>query len=476
MNRFLHHGDTIAAVATAIGSGAVAILRLSGPEAIVIAESIFEGAISLSSAEPRRAYLGQIVTPANGNSAGQRQVLDRVLATVFRSPSSFTGEDVVEISCHGGHFLTQEILALLISAGARLAEAGEFSMRAFLNGKMDLTQVEAVADVIGAKTRIGLEAASRQMGGALSRYISSIRQRLVDLCSLLELELDFAEEDVAFAGGEEVARMFDTTLSEVDYLLKTYERGRIIRDGVKLAIIGKPNVGKSSLMNALLREDRAIVTEFAGTTTDVVEAYIDIRGVLFRVADTAGIRRAWGEIERLGVARSLDELKSADIVLAVFDSSRCLDDEDDTVVSEVLESAAHAEALPIVAVLSKCDLSPKTAPEDLVAKMGERPVVLTSAKEGTGVDLLERALLDASVGDRPLCAGEAMITNLRQRNALSKAARCLGAARASLQGGLSGELIAVDLREAIGALGEIIGEVTNEDILDNIFSKFCIGK
>lgn len=467
---------TIAAVATPPGSGGIAIVRLSGPDAISVAAQIYRGTVPLQEAESHRVHLGEIIIPPPTSSQPQQpEMLDEVLITVFRAPASFTGEDVVEISCHGGLYLTRRILDLVVSRGARLAERGEFSMRAFLNGKLDLTQVEAVADLIAARTAFGLGAATAQYQGALSRKVSSLRVKLIDICSLLELELDFSEEDVELASKDMIAKQLQQAEGAVSELVATYRRGRVSREGARLVIVGKPNVGKSSLMNALLKMDRAIVTELPGTTRDVIEELLDIRGVLFRLIDTAGIRATDNVVEKSGVMRSLEQIKLADVILVVFDGSTELDAEDEIVIARIRKESADARRA-IVAVLNKMDLKSVVKNQQLRKRVHADSIVRISATEHLGMESLETALLRAAVGSEDRVQGDAMVTNIRQRNALERGRASLLDAYQSLMGGLSGEFVAADLHDAIDAIGEIVGEVTTEEILDNIFSKFCIGK
>ena len=468
--------STIAAIATPPGVGGIAVVRVSGPQAVLLTAQIYYSNTSLEQAQSHRAYLGKImISTANGPGTQKKEVLDEVLVTVFKAPRSFTGEDVVEISCHGGVYLTHRILDLLISRGARLAEPGEFTQRAFLNGKLDLSQVEAVADLIAAKTEYGLRAAASQFQGKLSKKISWLRAKLIEICCNLELELDFSEEDIVLTSRDKIAKQLDEAEGAISELLATYHRGRVIREGARLAIIGKPNVGKSSLMNTLLKQDRAIVTDFPGTTRDVIEEQLDIRGVLFRVIDTAGIRSTENIIEKTGVARSVEQLRLADVVVAVFDASRVLDREDDQIIS-IVRKERELTSRSIVAVLNKTDLACVVNSQKLRKKIATEAVVKISATEHLGIKMFEGELLKAAIGTESRQWDDSMVTNIRQRNALSRALASLRDARSSLIGGLSGEFIAVDLRESIDAIGEIIGEVTTEDILDNIFSKFCIGK
>jgi len=447
------------------------VVRVSGTKAIAIVDKIFRGKVKLSEVESHKALLGKIAQ----NLEKESGFLDEALVTVFRAPNSYTAENVVEISCHGGHYLTQRILELVVEHGARLAEAGEFTQRAFLSGRLDLSQAEAVADIIRAKTDLSLKAALSQFQGALSKRVKEMRENLIEVCSLLELELDFAEEDVEFANKDEVANRILKIIQNIENFLETYKRGKILREGAKLVIAGKPNVGKSSLLNALLKEERAIVTEIPGTTRDVLEEQLDIRGVLFRVVDTAGVRGTKDKIEQLGVERTLEQIKEADILLFLFDGSSPLDRQDSELIEHVLSLRKKKKQDGLVVAINKSDLKKKLSSEKIKDLLGIDEVVEISAKEHMGFKELESVFLNRTIGKETL-NGEPVVTNIRQKQALGAAIDSLKAAQVSLKNGLSSEFVAVDLRQALDSLGEIIGEVTTEDILGNIFSKFCIGK
>jgi len=381
--------DTIAAISTAAGSGGIAVLRLSGSRALEIADAVFEGKVRLQSGESHRAYYGRLFE-TDGAGQNSKTHLDDVLVTIFRAPNSYTGENVVEISCHGGEYLSHRILELLLQKGARLAEHGEFTQRAFLNGRLDLSQAEAVADLIGAKTEMSLRTAMAQFEGALSNQVKEIRQNLIDICSLLELELDFAEEDVEFATRSDVKERIAAATTEIADFLSTYERGKVLREGVKLVIVGKPNVGKSSLLNTLLKEERAIVTEVPGTTRDTIEEQIDIRGVLFRIVDTAGVRQTKDAVEQIGVQRTLKEIKAANLLLFLFDGSRPLDVEDRALVKDVL-SARDAQRENIIGVINKVDLAREITSDHIGDLLGEHPVLEISATRQIGFQRLGAA-------------------------------------------------------------------------------------
>jgi len=473
--------DTIAAISTAQGTGAIAVIRLSGARAVEIAQSILRCKSRLSAWPSHRAHLATVVEQAGhegeaGPSGRHRTFLDEAVVTIFRKPNSYTREDVVEISCHGSLYLAHRILALLVDRGARLARSGEFTERAFLNGRFDLAQAEAVADIIAAKTAASLRAAVNQFQGALSDKIRTLRAHLVEVCSLLELELDFAEEDIEVVDKREVLTRLTEIEEELEGLLQSYERGKIFREGAKLTIVGRPNVGKSSLLNALLKEDRAIVTDIPGTTRDVLEEQLDIRGMLFRVIDTAGLRESGDVIEREGVRRSFREAGTADLVLFVIDASQPLGDEDVSLLGEVSTAQAQSGRAGLIMVLNKSDLQREIDIAALRRHRDDAPIVMLSAKTHDGLPALEEALVRVAVSTSGGQATEVMLNNVRQKDAIEKAVVCLREGKASTEGGLSSEFIAQSLREATQALGEIIGEVTTEELLQTIFSRFCIGK
>jgi len=464
--------ETIAAIATPKGTGGIAVIRVSGSKAISASNRIFRGKTSLEAAESGRLYLGQITQGEKGRSS----LVDEVMVSVFRAPRSYTREDVVEISCHGGEYVSRRILEVLLLQGIRVALPGEFTERAFLNGRLDLSQAEAVHDIINAKTRRSLESALCQFEGVLSGKVSEIREQLIGVCSLLELELDFAEEDVQFANRDEVGRRLASIIADISSFEKTYERGRIYRDGARLVLTGKPNVGKSSLMNALLKSERAIVTSIPGTTRDTIEEQLDISGVLFRVVDTAGVRTASDEVEKIGVQRSLKQIEMADIVIFIIDGSERLGPQDFQLLDEVERIRGNSFGSTVILAINKSDLPIGLSKEELQKFAGSNQVQRISAKEMTGFSSLEEKLLSIVEPPGRFTGESAMVTNLRHREALLSARADLESAEDSLKQGLSSELLAVDLRGALHHLGEIIGEIDTEDILSAIFSKFCIGK
>jgi len=466
------HYDTITAIATPAGSGAIAIIRISGPDAINIADKVFPGSQSLEEVPSHTVIYGKIKEKSDKNN-NNNILIDSVLLTVFKSPRSYTGEDTVEISCHGGMYVSHRILQMILSQGARNAEPGEFTQRAFFNGKIDLSQAEAVADVISAKTEESLKAAQVQLEGGLSKRISLIRQQILDICSLLELELDFAEEDVEFADRSEVKQRILEAIEVIEAFLSTYERNKILKQGVRTVIVGKPNVGKSSLLNALVKEERAIVTDFPGTTRDTLEEQIDIKGIFFRVVDTAGVRTAEDAIEKKGVERTLAQLANADIILFLVDGSSGIDHEDRRLVADITKYRNNAK---ICAAINKIDLQQVVTEKQVATILFPESIIKISVKNHTGFSSLEDALIELAVGKDFSFLDHVMVSSIRQKQALERAVCYMNQALGTLNRGLSSEYIAADLKEAIKNLGEIMGEVVTEDILDNIFSKFCIGK
>ncbi len=449
-----HNEDTIAALATPAGVGAISVIRVSGPESISAVDSIFKGSSKLSDSESHKIHYGKIFSQSS-------DIVDDVLISVFRTPNSYTGEDSVEISSHGSSLVVQKIIAELLNKNVRLAEAGEFTRRAFLNGKLDLAQAEAVVDVINSRTEASLRGARNQLDGVLSKKVDSLRESLVNSSSLIELELDFAEEDLEFVSLVEVTKKLDEIISEIDILMKSYSFGKVIRDGVNVAIVGKPNVGKSSLLNFILKESRAIVSEIPGTTRDVIREDVSIDGILYRLFDTAGIRLTEDTIEKEGVLRSQNAVKESDVVIFINDAT---EEFSLNLYNELLKLTSEDR---IIVAANKCDLEsdPKFNSE-----------VNISAKTGEGIEKLFLVMKQKAIGSENYSERSAIVTNLRHFDALQKAKNHLDNAKASISNKMSGEFIAVDLRNAESSLGEIIGKVTTDDILNNIFAKFCIGK
>lgn len=445
--------DTIAALATPAGVGAISVIRVSGPKSIEAVDSIFDGAVKLIRASTHTIHYGRI------NYANE--VIDDVLVSIFRAPNSYTGEDSIEISTHGSQLIVEKIIESLLEKDIRLAEPGEFTKRAFLNGRMDLAQAEAVVDVINSRTEASLRGARNQLDGLLSAKVDSLREMLINSSSMLELELDFAEEDLEFLPKDKVIEKIDEIIFEIEKLLQTYSFGKVIRDGVNVALVGKPNVGKSSLLNYMLKESRAIVSEIPGTTRDVIREEFSLDGILFRLFDTAGIRLTEDAIEKEGVFRSRDAVKNADVVLFLND---IIDGFAEDLFIELKQLIKENKILKIVNKI------------DLLHNHNIECDVEISAKTGEGIESLFKTMKQKAIGSESYSERGAVVSNLRHFNALKKTKDHLVQAKDSVKSGMSGEFIAVDLRNAESSLGEIIGKVTTEDILNNIFAKFCIGK
>jgi tRNA modification GTPase len=462
--------ETICAIATPPGTGAIAIIRLSGPEAISICESVFtpkKKNSRLTEAETHTIHFGSIIR--------DKEMLDEVLVSVFREPHSYTGENATEISCHGSSYIQQKIVELLISKGARHAQPGEFTLRAFLNRKFDLSQAEAVADLIAAGSRTAHDLAMDQMRGGFSKKISELRGRLLDFASLIELELDFSQEDVEFANRTELLNLLHTIKSEIGHLVSSFSYGNVLKTGIPVAIIGKPNVGKSTLLNAILNEERAIVSEIPGTTRDTIEDTIIIHNYAFRFIDTAGLRHSADRIESQGIERTYEKIQQAAVVLYVFDVNHAEGEELRAWMQggwEAGKRGSREAGKKFILVANKSDLLEET-PSHLKDLLEEHCIFI-SAKRKENINLILERLVEV-VKDMQI-QDTAVVSNIRHYEALNGALKSIEAVLEGLSASLSSDLVTVDLRLALYHLGLITGEITTDDILGNIFGKFCIGK
>ncbi len=453
--------DTIAAISTAVGHSGVGIIKISGPDALPIAKQLFRSASGAKRFQPHRLHYGQIVDPQDGS------LVDEALVVYMPQPHSYTQQDVIEIQAHGGVVPLRRILQLTLHLGARPAEAGEMTLRAFLNGRLDLAQAEAVLDIIESKTEAALRVATDQLSGTLSGQVSAVRQELLDTLAFLEASIDFVEDEIP---AQDVVGPLTNTLSQLQQVLQSADRGQIYRQGVKAAIVGRPNVGKSSLLNALLRGERAIVTDIPGTTRDTLEETANIEGIPLVLVDTAGIRAETAdEVERIGVERSQTALKQADIAMLVVDSS-CPLEASDWQIEKLMRDKAG------LLVINKIDV-PGIVANDIPADFyPDAPRVQISALANKGIDELEAALSEIILGGRVTLADTPLVSNPRHKALLQQALDHTQAAIEGQQLGLTPDLVSIDVHGAVEALGEITGQTVTEDLLDTIFSKFCIGK
>lgn len=460
MSRYLRNDidDTICALATSGGIGAIGLIRISGTDAIIITASVFSGK-DLTKVPTHTIHLGNINDEGN--------IIDEVLASVFIGPKSYTGENTIELSCHGSPFIQQQILELLVKKGCRLAKPGEFTLRAFLNKKLDLSQAEAVADLIASNSAETHKTAMQQMRGGFSKQINTLKEKLVNFASLIELELDFSEEDVEFASKTELKKLVNDILVLLNALIQSFQYGNVIKNGIPTVIAGKPNAGKSTLLNALLNEERAIVSEIAGTTRDTIEELLNIDGVSFRLTDTAGIRKSIDAIESLGIEKTFEKISKATIVLYLFDASKTSADD---LKNELAEFEMH-DAI-IIPVANKTDLCDMKVIEKEFSSF-EHIIYISSLNKKnihSIVEELRKVLHEQKVNS------DIIITNIRHFEALKNSADSLQNVLQAIDSQLSGEMLSIDIRKAIFHLSEITGDITTEDLLENIFSKFCIGK
>ncbi|MCB4800040.1 tRNA uridine-5-carboxymethylaminomethyl(34) synthesis GTPase MnmE [Neotamlana laminarinivorans] len=469
------YNDTIVALATASGAGAVAIIRLSGKDAIEMASKNFKSVTenkTLNKVNTHTIHLGHIVD-------GQR-VIDQVLVSVFKNPNSYTGEDVVEVSCHGSVYIQQEIIQLFLRKGCRMANPGEFTLRAFLNGKLDLSQAEAVADLIASDNEASHQIAMQQMRGGFSSEIAKLREELLNFASLIELELDFAEEDVEFADRSQFKELVERITFVLKRLIDSFAVGNVIKNGIPVAIVGEPNVGKSTLLNALLNEERAIVSDIAGTTRDTIEDELVINGIGFRFIDTAGIRDTNDVVESIGIKKTFEKIEQAQVVVYLFDADVISHDDkkSENIIIEIEKIKNKYPLKPLLIIANKTDKlteDKKQSLNSILSKVEGSQYLSISAKSGKGVEDLKTQLLNF-VNTGALKNNETIITNTRHYDSLLKAFQEIQKVKYGLETGLSGDLMAIDIRQALYHFGEITGEITSDDLLGNIFANFCIGK
>jgi tRNA modification GTPase len=450
--------ETIVALATPTGTGAIGVIRLSGTDAIAIANSVFKGK-DLTKQASHTIHFGHITDG--------EVVLDEVLASLFVAPRSYTRENVVEISCHGSAYILESIIKLLIKKGARSAKPGEFTLRAFLNGQLDLSQAEAVADLIAANSKASQQVALQQLRGGFSNQLQTLRDELIKFASLVELELDFSEEDVEFANRDQLKQLVLDTSKVISGLIRSFELGNAIKQGVNTVIAGRPNAGKSTLLNALLNEERAIVSHIPGTTRDTIEEVLNIKGINFRLIDTAGIREATDTIEQIGVQRTMEKIEQSALLVYVFDAAQ-------TTLEELNNDMENLQrpGITLLAVANKIDLLDE---EQVSALSYSQAIIPISAKNKMHIDELKNRIYHAAIKEQ-LTGQETLVTNIRHLEALQKTEEALLRVLNGIDGFVTSDFMAMDIKQALHYLGEITGAVTTDDLLDNIFSKFCIGK
>ncbi len=462
--------DTICALATPAGPGAIAVIRLSGNKALEIGDTVFfkkkaKNGFQLSKAKSHTLHFGDI--------KDAEKIIDEVLIAVFKNPHSYTGEDTLEISCHGSVFIQQQIIKLLIAKGARMAEPGEFTLRAFLNGKLDLSQAEAVADLIASDSEASHQMAMQQMRGGFSKDIAELREKLINFAALIELELDFSEEDVEFANREELRDLIDNLRARIKKLIDSFAAGNVFKNGVPVAIIGKPNAGKSTLLNTLLNEDRAIVSDIAGTTRDTIEEEINLNGVIFRFIDTAGIRNTSDKVEAIGIEKTYEKISKAALVLYIFD---VMNDSPELVKEDIqlIQQKTSSINIPIVIVGNKIDVATLDSVKEKF-QLDIAPIYI-SAKNNFNIEALKEKLL-LLIDTGILKSNQTIVSNARHLDALNKSLEALDMVLKGLDSHITGDFLALDIRKSLQHLGEITGAIdVDKDILGTIFSKFCIGK
>lgn len=471
--------DTICAIATPVGEGGIGIVRISGSDSMAIASRLIRlrSGASLPSITSHSLYLADIVRPLPSDNptlgiSDDNLFIDEALVVYMKAPRSYTGEEVIEIHCHGNHRISAMICEAALRAGCRLAQPGEFTKRAFLNGKMDLSQAEAVLDTIKAKSDEGLKVAQRHLRGELGREVTQLRQQLLTLLAHVEAGIDFVEEDISFVEREELLRALERTQSVVSRGLGTAKTGRLLRDGARVVIAGRPNVGKSSLLNALLREQRAIVSTIPGTTRDMIEEAVEFDGIRLSLIDTAGIRNTLDPVEEEGIHRTWKAVHDADVIIMLFDASSL----PDRVPDDELDSSLQERAIPVLNKIDRLSSEQRSAIVKKLSDSCQRPALAISTVTGEGLDVLRQQIISRIMPETLDASEGVMITNVRHQDALERTHEALGQAVDAIKSGREQECLAVDLRTAADALGEITGAITTDEVLDRIFSEFCIGK
>jgi len=456
--------ETIAAISTPFGESGIGIVRMSGPMAESIVRGLFKAKRDQSLFISHHFHYGEIIDPRDGHP------VDEVLVVLMRGPKTYTREDIVEINCHGGYLVLQKVLELVLAQGARMAQPGEFTKRAFLNGRIDLTRAEAVIDLIKARTMEGIDIANQQLKGSLYKEMTALKESLIEHLSLIEAHIDFPEEEMETIPQAEMRQNLHNSIQKLEEWISTYEEGRVFREGITCAITGKTNVGKSSLLNVLLKQERAIVTPIPGTTRDVIEEVLNIHGIPVRLMDTAGLRKAKDFIEQEGVRRAKERVADADLILLILDGSRGLDEDDLEIILEIKEKKK-------VVIINKKDLPPKVSLEEIKKRFPEDPLVSISALKNEGVEDLKRAIYSSLIHrDIRVSPEHLIVANIRHKTALTQINENLLNALKGLEEGASLEFIAFEIRSALDALGEMVGETTTEEVLNRIFEQFCIGK
>ena len=459
----LYSQDTIAAISTPHGNGGIGIIRISGEKAFEIAAEIFIGRKNFDEIKTHTINYGKIVDPESG------EILDEVLLSKMKKPNTFTREDVVEINCHGGTVVLKNILELILKKGARLAEPGEFTKRAFLNGRLDLSQAEAVIDIINAKTSESSKAAMNQLEGKLSVKLKEARSKLIEVLAHIEVTVDYPEHDIEEITGEKVYSEIKDVREKLTDIIKGFEKGRIIREGINAVIVGRPNVGKSSLLNELTGKNRAIVTDIPGTTRDIIEDYINLNGVPVRIIDTAGIRETEDLVEKIGVEKTHKELEAADLIIMMIDAYKGIEKEDVEIFDRVKDKK-------VIVILNKIDIANEEKLVEIESKIENKKVIRMSLKQGIGTDELADAVVELFIKGEVSLNNEVLITNVRHKNLIDKAIESIDYAINAYKSGMPLDMITIDIVNSAQFLGEITGESVSEDVMNEIFSRFCLGK